>query len=639
MFDVFRKHTKIMMMVMFLLIIPSFVLFGIDGYNRMNDSAVAVAQVAGHDITQSQWDAAHKSEADRLRASMPNLDPKLLDTPQARYASLERLVHERVLAFATDKYHLSTSDSRLARFLQEDATIASLRKTDGKIDMERYRQLALGQGLTTEGFENNVRLDLSRQQIEAGVRSSGFATAAIANVALNAFFEKREIQVLNLSTNDYLAKVNPSDAELEAYYQASAASFQAPEQAQIDYVVLDLEAVKKSIQLPEADVRAYYEQNASKLSGNEERRASHILIASPKDAPVPERQKAKSRAEELLKGVRADPASFAAVAKKNSQDPGSAAKGGDLDFFARGAMVKPFEEAVFAMKPGAISDVVESDFGYHIIQLSEIKKPKQRSFEELRPSIEADIKTQQAQRKYAEAAELFTNLVYEQSDSLKPAADKLKLESKTASQLSRQAAANPKGILANDKFLSVLFSADSIEKKRNTEAVETAPNQLVAGRMNTYQPARNLPLIEVRAQVHERVARQKALELAQKEGQEKLALLKKDASALTFSAPIEVTRNQQQNVAPQILDVALRSDTSQFPVLNGVSLGDSGYAIVRVNKILPNAPTTPAAEVQNRNQYAAWWTAAENKAFYSELKQTMKVHMLVPDPSLVVSAK
>lgn len=638
MFDVFRKHTKIMMMVMFLLIIPSFVLFGIDGYNRMNDSDVAVAQVAGHDITQSQWDAAHKSEADRMRASMPNLDAKLLDTPQARYATLERLVHERVLALAAEKYHLSTSDARLARFLQEDPTIASLRKADGKMDMDRYRQLAANQGLTPEGFENNVRLDLSRQQIEAGLRTSGFATAAVADAALNAFFDQREIQLLNFATADYVSKINPTDAELDAFYQANTPLFQATEQAQIEYVVLDLDAVKKTIQLAEADVKAYYDQNAARLSGNEERRASHILIASPKESAAEERQKAKNRALELLKSVRAEPASFAAVAKKNSQDLGSAAKGGDLDFFARGSMVKPFEEAVFAMKTGTISDVVESDFGYHIIQLTDIKKPKQRSLEELRAGIEADIKTQQAQRKFAEAAEMFTNLVYEQSDSLKPVADKLKLEIKTANQVSRQAASG-KGVLTQPKFLSALFSADSIEKKRNTEAVEVATNQLAAGRIINYQAAKTLPLAEVKEQVRMRVARQKALELAQKDGQEKLALLQKDPAALALPAPIQVARNQQQTVAQQVVDAALRSDSTKLPLVTGVNLGDAGYAVVRVNKILPKPATTPATDVQNRNQYAAWWTAAEGKAYYAVLKESLKVNMLVPDPAATTAAK
>lgn len=639
MFDIFRKHTKIMMMVLFLLIIPSFVLFGIDGYNRMDKSGTAVARVGGHDITQEQWDVAHKSEADRMRASMPNVDAKLLDSPEARYATLERLVRDRVLALAAEKVKLSTSDARLARYLQDDPTIASLRKADGKMDMDRYRQLAASQGLTPEGFENSVRQDLSKQQVEAGVLATGFATPAVADVALNAFFEKREIQMVSFNAAEYASKVNPTDAELDAYYQANQALFQAPEQAIVAYVVLDMDSVKKSIQISEADLKAYYDQNAARLSGNEERRASHILINAPKDAPVAERKKAKAKADELLKAVRAAPASFADVARKNSQDAGSAVKGGDLDFFARGAMVKPFEDAVFAMRKGDISEVVESDFGYHIIQLADIKAPKQRSFEELRPSIESDLKTQQAQRKYAEVAETFTNTVYEQADSLKPVADKLKLEIKTAEKVARHPSTGATGVLASEKFLATLFSPDTIVKNRNTEAVEVAVNQLAAGHVVMHQPARVMPLAEVRLQVRDRVIAAKAAELAQKDGLDKLAQWKKDAATANLPAALTVSRDQAQNVPAPVLVAALRADSAALPAWVGVDLGVSGYTVVRVNKVVPRNEAAQASAKQDRDQYAQWWTAAEAQAYYAVLKERLKAEIMVTAPVNAATVK
>ena len=317
MFDFVRKHTKIMMGLMFLLIIPSFVLFGIDGYNRMREKGDAVARVGGQDITQGEWDAAHKSEADRLRAQMPNLDAKLLDSPEARYSTLERLVRERVMAQAADQFKLTTSDARLARDLQEDPGIASLRRPDGKLDMERYRQMAASQGLTPEGFEARVRRDLSVRQVETGLTQTGFAAAAVADVALNAFFERREVQIANFFSKEFASRVNPTETELETFYKANQALFQAPEQASIEYVVLDLESVKKSITLSDADLKSYYDQNAARLSGNEERRASHILINAAKDAPAAEREKARSRAQELLAALRKAPDSFAELAKKN----------------------------------------------------------------------------------------------------------------------------------------------------------------------------------------------------------------------------------------------------------------------------------------------------------------------------------
>ena len=633
MFDFVRKHTKIMMGLMFLLIIPSFVLFGIDGYNRMRENGAAVARVGGQDITQGEWDAAHKAEADRLRAQMPNLDAKLLDSPEARYSTLERLVRERVMAQAADQFRLTTSDARLARDLQEDPGIASLRRPDGKLDMERYRQMAASQGMTPEGFEARVRRDLSVRQVEAGLTQTGFAATAVADVALNAFFERREVQVVNFLSADFASRVNPTDAEVEAFYKANETLFQAPEQANIEYVVLDLESVKKSITINEADLKSYYEQNAARLSGNEERRASHILINAPKDAPAAERQKAKARAQELLAELRKAPDSFADLAKKNSQDTGSAAKGGDLDFFARGAMVKPFEEAAFAMKKGDISELVESDFGYHIIKLADIKAPKQRSFEELRANIEADLKTQQAQRKFAETAEAFTNGVYEQSDSLKPVADKLKLEIKTATKLSRKPAAGATGLLANAKFLAAIFGPDAIEKKRNTEAIETAPNQLTAGRITQYQAAKTMALAEVRANVRERLVASRAAELAAQEGAAKLAAWKAAPGSAVMPAAQVLSRDQAQNTPPQILNAVLRADTSKLPVFVGVSMGAQGYAVVKVNQLVARPASTEVAAKQDRAQYAQWWTAAESQAYYGLLKERFKADIMVPRPA------
>nr|WP_319566808.1 SurA N-terminal domain-containing protein [uncultured Rhodoferax sp.] len=633
MFDIFRKHTKIMMVLLFLLIIPSFVLFGIDGYNRMKESTVAVARVGGHDITQAEWDAAHKIESDRLRASMPNMDTKLLDSPEARFATLERLVRDRVIALAAEKAKLSTSDARLATFLQEDPTIASLRQPDGKMDMERYRQLAAGQGLTPEGFENRVRQDLSRQQIEAGVRTSGFVAPAVADVALNAFFEKREIQFVNFATADYLAKVSPTDAELDAYYLANQPQFQAPEQMQVEYVVLDIDSVKKGIQISDADLKAYYDQNAARLSGNEERRASHILINAPKDASAADREKAKRQVDELLKLVRSAPTTFADVARKNSQDTGSAAKGGDLGFFGHGAMVKPFEDAVFALKKGDISEVVESDFGYHIIQLTDVKLPKQRSFEELRAGIESDLKAQQAQRKFAEVAEVFTNLVYEQADSLKPVADKLKLEIKTAEKVIRHPASGSTGVLANEKFLSTLFAPESISKKRNTEAIEVAVNQLAAGRVVSYQPARVLPLSEVQQQVRDKVIASQAAALAKKEGVDKLNQWKKDSSGANLPSSIFIARDQPQKIPGSVLLASLRADTTVLPAWIGVDLGAAGYAVVRVNKVVPRNEASQISAKQDREQYSQWWGAAEAQAYFAVLKEQLKTEILVPMPT------
>ena len=632
MFDFIRKHTKITMGLLFLLIVPSFVLFGLDGYSQNQDKSPVVAKVDGQEILQSEWDKAHMREVDKLKASMPSLDAKLLDSPEAKYATLERLVQDRVLIAAVAKSKLKTSDQRLARELQSNPDIAALRRPDGTLDMERYRQLLGAQGMSPEMFEASVRTDLSTRQVLMGVIGSGFTPNATADTALNAYFEKRDIQVARFASADYAARLNPTDADLEQFYTANAKLFQASEQANIEYLLFDLETIKKGIVVAEGDLKTYYEQNVQRLSGKEERRASHILIASPKSAPEADRQKAKAKASELVAQVKQSPDSFADVARKNSQDPGSAPSGGDLDFFARDAMVKPFSDAAFAMKKGDVSEVVESEFGYHIIKLTDIKAPKQRTFEEMKPELELEIKKQQAQKKFTETAESFTNSVYEQADSLKPTADRLKLDIKTATGIMRQPAPGASGALANAKFLNAIFAADTIEKKRNTEAVEVASNQLISGRVTQYTAARTRPLAEVKDIVRQRWLAQRGAEEARKDGIAKLAAWKAEPATAVLPETLAVSRDQPQKQTLQVVDAALRADAAALPALVGVDLGTQGYAIVKVLKVLPREASLDVAARQERSQYAKWWTAAESLAYFSVLKERFKTEIKVAKP-------
>jgi len=628
MFDFVRKHTRVMQFLLFLLIFPSFVLFGLEGYNRFREGGASVATVNGQDITQGEWDAAHRSQVERMRSSMPNVDVKLFDTPEAKYSTLERLVRDRLLQVAASELRLGASDSRLAAELQQNPTIAALRRADGTLDMDRYRQLLATQGMSPESFEAQVRADLASRQVMSGIGVTSFSSVALADVTLNAFYEQRQVQVARFAPADFVSQINPTDAELETFYKANADKFQSTERADIEYVVLNLAAVQKDIVVPEADLKTYYEQNAARLAGLEERRASHILINADKAAPAADRDAARAKAQALLAEVQKSPAQFAELARKNSQDSGSAAKGGDLDFFGRGAMVKPFEDAAFALKKGETSGVVETEFGFHIIRLTDIKQPEQKSFESQRVKLEQEVRGQLAQRKFAEAAEQFTNLVYEQSDSLKPAAERLKLDVQTANNLGREPVAG-NAATNNPKLLAAVFSQDSIEKKRNTEAVELAPNVLAAARIINYKPARTLPLDEVKTRVREQVVAQQAAERARAEGTAKLAEWKASPDAAKLPSAVVVSRESKQAQPTALVEAALRANTQALPSWVGVDLGTSGYAVVKVEKVLPRDAANAAGIARERDQYAQWWSSAEGLAYYKLLKEKFKVEIKI----------
>jgi len=629
MFDFFRKYNKIVMIFLFLLIIPSFVLFGVDRYQGSGNEE-KVARVDGNNITRSEWDAQHRNEVDRIRQQSPNVDPTLLDSDAMRYATLERLVRDRVLAAAAAKSNMTVSEERLTRIFAQDSGLAAFRTPDGKFDRETFQRVT---GRTPEQYEASMRADLATQQVLLGISGTAFTPPALAAATINAFYDSREIQVARFTPDSFASKVTISDADIETYYKDHTAQFQAPEQASIEYLVLDLEAAKKNVSVNEADLKTYYEQNKARFGTKEERRASHILITAPASASAADREKAKAMAEQLLAEVKKAPTTFADVARKNSQDPGSAEKGGDLDFVTRGAMVKPFDDAMFALKKGDISDVIETEFGYHIIRLTDIKPAVVPPFEQVRATIESDVRAQQATQEFAKAAEAFTDAVYQQPDSLKPAAEKLKLTIQTATNVARTPAPGATGALASRNFLSALFAPDSLDRKQNTEAIEVGSNQLASGRVTQYSPARPIPLAEVKDKIRAQLVTERAAVLAKTEGEAKLAAWTTKADGATFGAPVTVSRRESQSQPLAIIDAALRADASKLPALVGVDLGTQGYAVVRVTKVVPRTPSAPEQAQQENAQVGQSVAAAEDVAYYNMLKERFKAEILVPKPA------
>lgn len=622
MFEFVRTHTKLLQFVLVLLIFPSFVFFGIQGYSRFGEGGTnTVAKVDGRNVTQAEWDQAHQRQVERMRQQMPTVDVKLFDNPAAKRETLEALVRERVLLAAAVHRNLLVGDERLQRQFVEDPQFAGLRNADGSVN----QAILAAQGLTSQDFVAQLRQELGMQQVLRGVSGSALPTPAVADLALDALLQRRQLALARFDAKSYAAKIQPGDAQIEAYYKAHESEFSAPEQASIEYVVLDLETIKKGIAVPDDEARKYYAENASRYTVAEERRARHILIAADKDAAADVKQKAKARAEALLAEARKSPASFADLAKKNSADAGSAAQGGDLDFSGRGGMVaKPLEDAVFAMKVGEIGELVTSEFGYHIVKLEAVRGGEKKPFESVRGEIDDEIRKQLAARRWAEAAEQFTNTVYEQSDSLQPVIDKLKLDKRTAS-VRRQPSPGASGALASQKLLDAVFANDAVRNKRNTDAVEVGPNQLASARIVQHQPARTLPLAEVRDRVRERVIAVEAGNAARKDGEARLAQLKQSGQG-ELTEKLTVSRVESQNLPPRVLDAALKLDPAKLPGFVGVDLGETGYVVVKLEAVLSRQ--TPSDDnLRLRTQYAQSWTSAETRAYLDALKTRYKAEV------------
>lgn len=625
MFSFVRNKTRVVQVVMFVLlalIAVSFVLGGLEGFLQFRGKDKGLAHVAGQPITQSEFDNALRQQAEAMRQQMPGLGAAFFDTPAFKQRVLDDLVRQRVLLHAAQDQRLVIPDARLARLIVTDPQIAPFIKPDGKWNTE----LLAAQGRDPLTIEALLRQQYSLRQVLAGIADTGFVPQAASRVALDAVFQRREVQIARIDAQPFADQVQPTEAQLRAYYdaQAHAAQFQAPEQAKVEYLVLDLGSLKSRIQLSTGDVKAYYEQNAARFASPEERRASHILIKVDASATPQQRQAARAKAESLLEQARKRPDDFAELAKKNSDDVGSAPSGGDLDWFGREAMTKRFEDAAFALKPGQVSDVVETEFGYHIIRLTGVRGGERQPFEAVRAQIEDELRTQQAQRRYAEAAERFSNLVYEQADSLKPAADELNLGVRTADNVSRTPAPGMPPELANAKLLEQLFASDALQNKRNTEAVETAPNQLVAARVVEYRPARKMPFDAVKAQVRQQVAATQAAQLAKQEAERRLAAWKAAPAQAQMDAPVLLSHGQPSELPRPIVQAALRTPADKLPAWVSVDLGNNqGWAIVRINKLLPSEVTDDNAR-EAGGQFAQLWATAESQAYLKALKTRYK---------------
>jgi len=630
MFEFVRTHNRLLFFVLVLLIFPSFVFFGVQGYSQFNEGGtVSVARVDGHKITRAEWDAEHRRQVEQARARMPDLDPKLLDSPELRRTTLEQLVRERVLFAAAMRGHLTVSDERLMRELQSIPQLAALKRPDGSFDVAAYKVMVESQGRSAESFEASLRQEISLRQVTAGVADTGLSVTMAGRTALDALLQLRDVQVLRFDAKDQRAGLAPTDEELAAYHKEHAAEFRTVEQARIEYVVLDAKALEQGVAAPEPELRKFYEENVSRYTTAEERRASHILVAAPKDAPADQRAKAKAKAEQLLEQARKNPAGFADLARKNSDDTLSAPQGGDLEFNGRGAFAaKAQEDAIFAMKVGEIGNVVESEFGFHVIRLDAVRGGQKKPFEEARPEIEAEVRKQLAAREFAGAAEQFSNLVNAQSDSLAPAADKLKLKVQTAT-VQRTPAPGATGALASPKLLEAVFTSESLKSKLNTETVEVGSNQLAAARVVEHQPSRLQALPEVQARVRERVLARQAADKARKAGQARLAELQKTDSTAGLPPSVSMSRGNPQGQPPEVLNAVLRVDSAKLPQWVGVDLGDAGFALARVSAV--KAPASDAPEVtQLLPRVAEAWAAAEAQAYYKALERRFKVSMDAP---------
>jgi peptidyl-prolyl cis-trans isomerase D len=622
MFDLVRNNKRLVQVLLALITLP-FAFWGIESYQRAASTAQDMAEVGGQKITQQEFAQAQRDQQERLRSMLGrNFDPALLDTPEQRAELLDSLIHQRLLATKAAKSNLVVTDQQLRDII----TGLPAFQENGKFSKARYDALLRAQGMSDVVFESRLRRDVEMQQLNGALAESSLVAKQQVAQMLAIQGQQREVSEVLLSYEQFTGEVKLAPDAVKAYYDGHQAEFQVPDQVRAEFVVLNAAALAALETVSEADARAWYDSNVG--------------------AKFEVRAAARKKAEDLLAQLRAAPDKFSELAKQNSQDPGSKDNGGDLGFFARGAMVKPFDEAVFKLKPGQTSGIVETDFGFHIIKLAGIKpakdgEPEQRQashilinapaaakdFQAMRADIEKELKKQRLGKKFAEAAETFTNLAYEQPDSLQPIADKFKLKLQQSGWLTRRADAAA-GVLNSQKILDALFAPDSLKSKHNTEVVDTGADTLVVARVMEYKPAALKPLDEVRAEIAKKLIEQESMTLANKRGAAKYAEVQSGKDTGTaWGAAKPVGRQGKPVVHPDALKAIFSADTSKLPVYLGVELRDRGYGLYRISRVIDAPPADEAAEKSMREQLARQASQQDYAAYLASLRAAAKIEI------------
>ncbi len=609
-----------------LITIP-FALFGIDSYLSSAGNNVAVAKVGGNSISVQAYDNALRNMRNRLQ-SEGKFEQAQLDSPEVKSLVLDQLINKQLLSDEIHNAKYAISDTQLATYV---TGMPEFQK-DGKFSQELYDQTLAQNQLSPTKFEAGMRADLLSQQAQDGIARLGFISNARADEVLKLANQQRVVTVSEIKTKDFVDQVTIKPEEVKAYYELHKNKLIVPEQVKIEFLSLAPVNFMRSVNVSDEEVKKYYDDNATKFQGNEQRRASHILIAFGVSATPEQKQQAKAKAEEILAQVKKDPSKFEQLALKNSQDPGSAVKGGDLGSFGRGAMVKPFEDAAFSMKVNQVSDLVESEFGYHIIKLTGISG-QNTDFNSLKPQIKGDLMFQKAKDEFTKQAETFSDLVYTQSSSLEPAAKAFGGQVQKSDWLSRES--GTKFFKNNDKIMNLIFSNEVLKDRRNTEAIEVSADNMVSARVVDYKPAAPRGFDEVKAGIEALLKLEAASKLAINKGDAALKDLRdgKSVAGIEWIKEVTVDRKNAQGLTDLAINQVFKTNAAKLPAYSGLADSKQGYLLVKVIKVdsssLADEEAKKAAKAQLNAALAAEYIAAYRQSLREKAKITVNEKLLL----------
>jgi len=568
-------------------LVVAFAFFGLNSYLQ-TDVVNYAAVVNGQEISPGQQQRTYDLLRRRMEEQLGQaFDPGLLDDDMLKATALQQLINQTLTLQAADSEGFAASNEQVAARI---SAVEAFRE-DGVFSKEKYEQVLGYQGIRPAEFEQNLKQDIINSQFTSGIS----ATAATPKQSLSQAFvlegQQRRFKYLLLPLSTFSSSVVVSDEEIATYYEANADAFMTPEHVRAQYLELNVATLDPGIEVDEQAIQALYDEQASNYVTPEERHARHILIRLSADADDAATTAALERAYSVVSRLDAGE-EFAALAKELSDDPGSAANGGDLGFFGRGIMAPEFENAVYELQPGELSKPVKSPFGFHVIELVEIRPEEATPLAEVRDELTDQLLSAERGDLFYEKSETLSNIAFEQPDTLQGAADELELEIKDTGWVS---ANDGTGIAAHDSVREAVFSEDVLDNGNNSAAIEIGTDHVIVLRVLERQEAARQPLDAVREQISQLIKDEKARALAAAKGKQLIADLQAGDTTLASIAATEslevqttelITRNVSEPAAAVVAAAfAVRTPATDQPVHEGVMSASGDYIIVALEEV------------------------------------------------------
>lgn len=588
-------------------------LTGFDAIIQSTSNSQNAADVNGEKITQSSLNAAVDMQRRQLIQQFgKDFDASLLDDKLLRQASLDSLVDRTLLLQGAKEAGMGFSDASLDQLILQTPAF----QVDGKFNAARFDQILQQQGMGRMEFRERLKQDVLVSQLQASLAASNFVTDAELENFVRLDKQTRDFasQTIHIDTKS----IDISDDELKAYYDEHKDQYMSPEQVVVEYVELRKESFFAQAEASDEELQALYQKEIANLA--EQRRAAHILL-EVNDKLSDEQAKAKLAevAERLKQGE-----DFAKLAEEVSQDPGSASNGGDLGFAGPGVYDPEFEKSLYALKKDEVSAPVRSSFGWHLIKLLDVQAPEVPSFDSLKAKLEREVKAQQVEQRFVEAAKELEEASFEASDLAQPAQE-LGLQVQTSGAFGREGG---EGVAANRQVVQAAFSPEVLEDGANSGAIELDPDTTLVLRVKEHKKPTLLPLEEVSAGIRDTLSRKKASEAAKAEGEALLVQLRDGGASGKDWKVVEAATRSQEGVEPEVLQALFRmakpeDGKSSFA---GLTLNNGDYVVLRLDGVGQAKAELSAEEKTSYRRFLASRAGQQDFAAYREqLKESADI--------------